>query len=71
MIRLGEKAPDVDRAYCQRLIAKAILFRATEKIVSAQQFGGYRANIVTYTIAMLSHDTGSGSTLTASGGSRS
>ena len=57
MIRLGEKTPVVDTAFCQRLIAKGILFRATEKIVSAHQFGGYRANIVTYTIAKLSHET--------------
>jgi hypothetical protein len=57
MIRLGEHTPTVDTAYCQRLIAKAILFRTTEKIVSAHQFGGYRANIVTYTIARLAHET--------------
>jgi hypothetical protein len=57
MIRLGDKTPVVDTAFCQRLIAKAILFRTTEKIVSAHQFGGYRANIVTYTIAKLSHET--------------
>lgn len=48
---------DVDEAYFQRLIAKAILFRQTERIVSAQKFGGYRANIVTYTIALLAHKT--------------
>jgi AIPR protein len=58
MIRLGDKAPAVDSAYCRRLIAKAILFRAIEKIVSAREFGGYRANIVTYTIARLAHETG-------------
>ena len=57
MIRLGDSARHVDVVFCQRLIAKAILFRATEKIVSAHDFGGYRANIVTYTIAKLSHDT--------------
>jgi AIPR protein/Abortive infection phage resistance protein N-terminal domain len=57
MIRLGERTPTVDTAYCQRLIAKAILFRGTEKIVSARQFGGYRANIVTYTIARISHES--------------
>jgi AIPR protein/Abortive infection phage resistance protein N-terminal domain len=57
MIRLGEKTPPVDAAYCQWLIAKAILFRTTEKIVSGHQFGGYRANIVTYTIARLAHET--------------
>jgi AIPR protein len=58
MIRLGEKAPAIGTRCCQDLIAKAILFRATEKIVSAHQFGGYRANIVTYTIAKLAHETG-------------
>jgi hypothetical protein len=57
MIKLGEKTPTVDTAYSQRLIAKAILFRTTERIVSARQFGGYRANIVTYTIARLAHET--------------
>ena len=37
-----------DEVYYQHLIAKAILFRQTEKLVSRQQYGGYRANIVTY-----------------------
>ena len=37
------------------MIAKAILFRRTEKLVQQQQYGGYRANIVTYTLAYLSH----------------
>ena len=58
MIRLADQAPTVDTAYCERLIAKAILFRATEKIITAQGFQGFRANIVTYTIARLAHDTG-------------
>ena len=58
MIRLGEQAPLVDTAYCERLIAKAILFRATERIITAQGFQGFRANIVTYTIARLANDTG-------------
>lgn len=44
----------VDERYFQRLIAKAILFRQAEKIVQAQKYGGYRANIVTYTLAWLS-----------------
>ncbi len=47
-----------DAPYFQRLVAKAILFRRPERIVSAQNFGGYRANIVTYTLAKLSHATG-------------
>lgn len=58
MIRLADKSPSVDILYCQRLLAKAILFRHTEKIVTAQGFQGFRANIVTYTIARLAHDTG-------------
>lgn len=58
MIKLADSTPAVDTVYCQRLIAKAILFRATEKIITAQGFQGFRANIVTYSIARLAHDTG-------------
>ena len=43
--------------YFQQLVAKAILFRRAERLVSAQNFGGYRANIVTYTLAYLAHHT--------------
>ena len=46
-----------DEPYFERAIARAILFRQTEKIVSRQKFGGYRANIVTYSLAWLSHHT--------------
>lgn len=45
----------VTQEYFERLVAKAILFRRAEKIVSQQNFGGYRANIVTYTVAYLSY----------------
>lgn len=48
---------DPDERYFQRAMARAMLFRQTERIVSRQKFGGYRANIVTYTIAWLSHHT--------------
>jgi hypothetical protein len=58
MINLADKTPAVDAVYCERLIAKAILFRATEKIVTAQDFQGFRANIVTYTIAKLAQASG-------------
>lgn len=51
------KTPTTDIGYVQRLIAKGILFKATERIVTNQQFGGYRANIVTYTIAKLCNAT--------------
>lgn len=57
-MRLNERKNFIpDEAFYQRLIAKAILFRRTEKLVQTQQFGGYRANIVTYTLSFLSHKT--------------
>ena len=57
-LRLSErKGFSPDEHYYHNLIAKAILFRRTEKLVSQQQYGGYRANIVTYTIALLSYLT--------------
>lgn len=46
-----------DEQYFKRAMARGILFKETERIVSRQQFGGYRANIVTYTLAWLSHGT--------------
>lgn len=58
MVSLRERGNFLpDEGYYQRLIAKAIIYRRTEKIVQKQQYGGYRANIVTYTIAFLSHKT--------------
>ena len=57
-VRLGQnKGKLPDEQYFHNLIAKAILFRRTEKLVSLQQYGGYRANIVTYTLAFLSYKT--------------
>ena len=42
--------------YFKRIIARALIFRACEKLVSAQPWynGGYRANIVAYTLAVIS-----------------
>jgi hypothetical protein len=58
MLRLKERKGFVpDEAYYRNLIAKAILFRQTEKLVQKQQYGGYRANIVTYTLAFISFKT--------------
>ena len=48
----------VDRAYFERLVGKAILFRSAERIVQQQNFGGYRANIVAFTLSLLSNTTG-------------
>jgi hypothetical protein len=53
-IRLADRADrSVDRAYFEGLIAKAILFRRTEKLVSGLHLGGYRANVVAYSIALI------------------
>jgi hypothetical protein len=46
-----------DTKYFEHMVAKAILFRRAEKIIGAQKYGGYRANIVTYTLAYLAHAT--------------
>lgn len=51
-----EKSSDeFNELYFKRAIARGILFRATEKLVSEQPWynGGYRANIVAYTLAAL------------------
>ncbi len=58
--RIGQewaKNPDnFNELYYKRAIARAILFRKTERIVATQSWysGGYRANIVAYTLALLS-----------------
>ena len=62
--RVGQawrKAPDdFNEAWYRAAVAKAVVFRMTERIVSAQPWyqGGYRANIVAYSIAKLAHDVG-------------
>ncbi len=53
--REPRQAPD--ERYFKRLVARAILFRECDKIVERQGFGGYKANIVTYTVAWLSYLT--------------
>ncbi len=47
-----------DETWYKRMIAKAIIFRHLEKIVPKQSWyeGGYRANIVTYSMAKLAND---------------
>ena len=58
--KLAEKDPDLpwlNKKYYTDLIAKAIIFKSTERIVSDQQWykenKAYRANIVTYSLAMI------------------
>ncbi len=45
-------------AHYREIIAKAIIFRETEELVSRQPWyqGGYRAQVVAYAIAKLAHD---------------
>lgn len=47
-----------DETWFKRSIAKAIVFRTMEKLVSRSDWyeGGYRANIVTYAISKVVHD---------------
>jgi hypothetical protein len=44
--------------FFREAVAKAIIFRATERLVTDQDWyaGGYRANIVAYAIAKVAHD---------------
>ena len=57
-VRLKERGKvEVDSRYFEHLIAKAILFKRAEKLIGNLNYGGYRANIVTYTLAWLSHHT--------------
>ena len=60
--RVGQewnKAPDnFNEGWYRNAVAKAIVFKATERLVSDQAWyqGGYRANIVAYAIAKIAHD---------------
>lgn len=56
--RWGTEGAAFDELWFRRMIAKTIIFRTTEKLVSGAEWyeGGYRANIVTYAIAKLVHD---------------
>lgn len=53
-----EKTPDqFNEEFYKRIVVKSLLFRCTEELVSKQSWyqGGYRANIVAYTIAKLAN----------------
>jgi hypothetical protein len=62
-VRIGKEwersSEGFNEFYFRRAIARGILFRSTEKLVSDQLWynGGYRANIVAYTLAMLEEVT--------------
>ena len=54
----SKSSDDFNEAWYRTAVAKAIFFKSAERNVSAQPWydGGYRANIVAYTIAKLAHD---------------
>ncbi|WP_262299012.1 AIPR family protein [Microvirga sesbaniae] len=61
MQRLRETRPKTwkpDDTFFKELIAKAILFNETTRIVRKEEFEGYRANIVAYTVSMLAFQSG-------------
>ena len=64
--RIGQQwktAPDdFNEAWSREAVAKAIVFRATERLVTDQPWyqGGYRANIGAYAIAKTAHDVREG-----------
>lgn len=51
----GKASDEFNELYFKQAIARAIIFRTTERLVSSQSWynGGYRANIVAYTLALL------------------
>ena len=56
-----KRPDDFNEAWYREVIAKALVFRTTERIVSAQPWyqGGFRANIVAYAIARIGHQAAS------------
>lgn len=57
--RIWEKSSNsVNEAYFREAVAKTIIFRRTERLVSEQAWyqGGYRANVVAYAISKVAYD---------------
>ena len=56
--RWKKSESEFGEVWYKRMIAKAIIFRSLERLVPSQDWyeGGYRANIVTYSIAKVAHD---------------
>ena len=54
----NKRSNDFNELYYREAIAKAIVFRSVERLVTEQPWyqGGYRANVVAYAIAKLAHD---------------
>lgn len=45
---------EVNELYYKHLVAKCILFKEVDKIVKSKELGGYKSNVVAYTLASLS-----------------
>jgi hypothetical protein len=54
MIRLKDDPITVDVPYCQSTIAKAILFKAIDRIAALHGAGSYKSFVTTYSVARLS-----------------
>ena len=58
----NKHSDDFNEMYFREAVAKAIVFKAVERLVTEQPWyqGGYRANVVAYAIAKLAHDVAKG-----------
>lgn len=54
----NEPPPSLDQTWFKRLIAIAVLYRATEKKIRSLKFPAYGAQITAYVVSGLSHRTG-------------
>ena len=52
---LKSQKNEIGVKYYHRMIAKAILFKEIDKIVAKKSLGGYKANMVSYVVALLSY----------------
>lgn len=63
-LKKRSKQLTIDDRYFKDLIAKAIIFRETQKLAKEAGIGAYRANIVTYTVAYFASRAGGSLDLT-------
>lgn len=57
MRRMDIKRPLPEQSQFEELCAKALLFRTAEKLIGRLDLGGYRANVVAYSLAWLARAT--------------
>jgi hypothetical protein len=60
MLRLEKRGSAFvpDQSYFESLVAKAILFKQTDKLIDALRLGGYKSQTVSYTISKIANVTG-------------